>query len=125
MLKQNRASQFFNQDVSWDQSIFFPKGYEKLFLLIYFIFLPYITGIIFIFTVIAGFRPTLFKLIISNHNFLLTWALGYEVLALIVLLLIFKSAYSFIFFKRDTIHNKHRHRRKNIPIDIKLRLKKT
>jgi len=113
MLKQDRASQFFNQEVSWDESIFFPDGYEELFLLVYFIFLPYITGIVFIFTVIARFKLSLFKLIMSNHNFLLTWALGYEVLAGIVLLFIFKNAYSFIFSKYDTIDDNHHNRYRN------------
>jgi len=68
---------------------------EKLFLAIYFVLLPYIAGLIFLFTYVAEGKPELFLSLNDESSFILTWAIGYEIIATLVLLYIIKSAISF------------------------------
>jgi len=75
--------------------LFFPQGFEKIFLGIYFIILPYIAGILFLFFFIAEATPKLFLTFYEKSSFILTWAIGYEVIAGLGLLYIVKMALSF------------------------------
>ena len=77
--------------------LFFPPGKEILFLGIYFIVLPYITGLLFIFFYISEGKAAVFGSITirSDANFFLVWTIGYEVLAAIILLWIAKDAIMF------------------------------
>jgi len=63
-------------------------------------FLPYITGLMFLFFYIAEGQPKLFLSLNENSPFILTWAMGYEILAILAILYIFKSAISFNRHKR-------------------------
>jgi len=78
-----------------DSPLFFPPGLEKIFLLIYFISLPYITGLIFLYFYVSDSKTDIFLSLNDNGSFIMTWAIGYEILAVIALLLIIKSAISF------------------------------
>jgi len=78
-----------------DSPLFFPEGFEKIFLGIYFIILPYIAGILFLFFYIAEATPKLFLTFYEKSSFILTWAIGYEVIAGLGLLYIVKMALSF------------------------------
>jgi len=84
-----------------DTPLFFPEGFEKIFLAIYFISLPYIAGLLFLFFYVAEGKPELFASLSNNSSFILTWCIGYEVLAAIILLSIIKSAISFSLVKRN------------------------
>jgi hypothetical protein len=71
---------------------FFPEGYEKIFLGIYLLILPYLTGILFLFFYVAGGHIDLFTSLYDKQNFLLNWCIGYEILAVITLFYIMISA---------------------------------
>jgi hypothetical protein len=87
---------FTEQEVTFDDTpLFFPEGFEKIFLFIYFISLPYITGLLFLFFYVAEGKEELFLSLNEQSSFILTWAIGYEFLAGLAILLIIKSAITF------------------------------
>ena len=93
---RNRASKFSKQEVDITQTpLFFPEGYEKIFIAIYFITLPYIAGVLFQYFYIADAKMEIFLPIYQNSLTILIWAIGYEIIAVIVLLYIMKLAFSF------------------------------
>lgn len=79
-----------------EASIFFPKKYEKLYLLVYFILLPYTVGLLFLFIYIGSGDINFFMEIGEEAFFLWTWAIGYEVLASIAIIYIIKLTISSI-----------------------------
>ncbi len=83
-----------NVDLS-ETPLFFPQGFEKIFLAIYFVVLPYIAGLLFLFFYIAEGKAELFLSLNDDSSFILTWAIGYELLATLAILLIIKNAISF------------------------------
>ena len=96
--------------------LFFPPGKEMLFLGIYFLILPYIAGLLFLFFYVSEGEASVFGSITVNSdaNFFLVWIIGYEILATIAILWIIKNA---IFFsmqnakKASTPPKSGRHRR--------------
>ena len=79
-----------------ESPLFFPEGYEKIFLAIYFITLPYISGLFFLFFYVAGGSPELFLSLHEKQAFILTWAIGYENIAALILLWIVKMSLGFV-----------------------------
>ena len=93
----NVPKKFTQQDVDLAQTpLFFPEGFEKIFLLLYFITLPYITGLFFLFFYAAEGSIELFLSLNDNASFLLTWTIGYEIIATLILLYIVKMAVGFV-----------------------------
>ena len=93
---KNKEEKFLHKNVTFeDTPLFFPAGFEKLFLLIYFITLPYITGLLFLFFYVANGKKELFLSLNDDASFIMTWAIGYEIIAVLTLLWIVKSAISF------------------------------
>jgi len=93
---RNQDSSFTQQDLDFEDSpLFFPAGLEKLFLLIYFILLPYITGLLFLFFYVAKAKYEAFTSMNQDSSFLFTWVIGYEILAVMMLIYIIKLAVSF------------------------------
>jgi hypothetical protein len=93
---KNKSSKFSQQEVDLSETpLFFPEGYEKLFIAIYFISLPYIAGLLFQFFYIADGKKELFLSLNEQSSFILTWAIGYEIIATFILLYIIKMAISF------------------------------
>lgn len=79
-----------------ESPLFFPEGYEKIFLTIYFITLPYISGLFFLFFYVAGRSPKLFLSLHEKQAFILTWAIGYEIIAALIMLWIVKMSLGFV-----------------------------
>lgn len=75
--------------------LFFPEGFEKLFLAIYFVTLPYIAGLFFLFFYVSGGSLDTFTSLNREQAFILTWAIGYEIIASLILLWIFKMGVVF------------------------------
>ena len=101
---------FTKQEVKLqDTPLFFPEGFEKVFLAIYFVSLPYILGLIFLFFYIAEGKLEVFVSVNSESPFFITWAIGYEILAALIILWIIKSAISFTNqnTKKKNIHRLH------------------
>ncbi|HEY9129059.1 MAG TPA: hypothetical protein VIN02_04415 [Sulfurovum sp.] len=94
--KSNSAKspvKFTQKNVELAQTpLFFPEGFEKLFLAMYFVTLPYVAGIFFLFFYVSGGSFETFSSLNQNQAFILTWAIGYEIIASLVLLWIFKMA---------------------------------
>jgi len=78
-----------------DTPLFFPRGLEKIFLAIYFITLPYIAGLLFLFFFVGKGKMELFNSLSNESSFIFTWIIGYEIIAILILLYIFKAAMSF------------------------------
>lgn len=93
---RNKNNNFSEQNVDLAKTpLFFPAGYEKAFLAIYFVSLPYITGLLFQFFYIADAKVELYLSLSKNSSFIFAWAIGYEILATLLLLSIIKMAISF------------------------------
>ena len=93
------GGKFSQQEVNLaDSPLYFPDGFEKIFLTLYIISLPYITGLLFLFFYVADGKIELFLSLNEDSSFLLTWSIGYEILAALALLWIIKSA---IVFSRE------------------------
>jgi hypothetical protein len=92
-----KQTQFFKKKISFsDAESFFPNGYETLFLLTYIIVLPYIAGLIFLLLFFSNLNISIMQSIYNSHSFFLTWCVGYEILAITLLIVIFKK---FLFMK--------------------------
>lgn len=98
---RNRSSKFSKQEVDMTQTpLFFPEGYETIFMAIYFITLPYLAGTLFQYFYIADAKIEIFLAVYEKSMFMLIWAIGYEIIAAIILLYIIKLAFSFRSTKR-------------------------
>ncbi len=69
-------------------SILLPEGKEKIFLAIYALVLPYITGLFFLFFYICEGNFTLFNVLMDSHSYFLTWCIGYEILMIMTLVIL-------------------------------------
>ncbi len=81
-------------DLSKTPILFFPPGKEMLFFGIYFAILPYITGLLFVFFYVARGKAAIFGSLnvgLDSSVFIL-WMIGYEILAVIIVLWIIKNA---------------------------------
>ena len=93
---RNYDDKFSQQKITFDTiPLLFPPGLEGLFSFIYFMILPYIAGHMFFFFYVAKSKMELFLSIYEHSSFILTWAIGYEILAVLILLYIIKLAISF------------------------------
>ena len=94
---RNKLTDFMNADVSDSEFGIIPEGYSGITYLTIFLFLPEIAGIAFIFFYVSDGSLATFQE--TDIDYLLTWIVGYEIVAALVLLLIFKKAMIFIFSK--------------------------
>ena len=93
---RNTSDKFTQQKITFDDTpLFFPAGMEKFFLLLYFILLPYTAGLLFLFFYVGEGKIELFLSLNEDSSFIMTWAIGYEIIAALMLLWIVKSAISF------------------------------
>ncbi len=94
---KRKNTSFAQQEVDLKKTpfLFFPPGKEMLFLGIYFVTIPYIVGLVFLFFYVSNGNASIFGSLSTDSNFFLVWALGYEIVAVFILLMIVKSAISF------------------------------
>lgn len=87
---------FSQQEIDLQKTpLFFPEGFEMIFMGIYFAILPYIAGILFLFFYVADSSADLFSSIYEQSFFVLTWSMGYEILATLLLLYVIKMSLTF------------------------------
>ena len=93
----NRAASYMRQEVDFQKTpfLFFPPGKEFLFLAIYFVTLPYIVGLIFLFFYVSNGEASIFGAVSTDSNFFLVWIIGYELLAAFIVTWIVKNAIMF------------------------------
>jgi len=87
---RKKQDSFGSQNIDINDYIVSPAGLEGLVLSLYFILIPYITGALFLFVFIAQVRFEKF-LQLDLASLFVVWAIGYEALALIILVAIFIS----------------------------------
>ena len=95
-------------DLNKTPILFFPPGKEMLFLGIYFITLPYITGLLFLFFYVAKAKAAIFSSLDESSSFFLVWMVGYEILATVVILWIMKNAVSYSIKASQAAHRAHK-----------------
>ena len=87
---------FGKQEIDLESTpLFFPKGFEKFFIVIYILTLPYVAGLLFTFIYLANSDYKLFLTLNKETPAILTWAIGYEILATLILIYIIKMAIQF------------------------------
>ena len=87
---------FTEQEVDLQKTpLFFPEGYENIFLTLYFIFLPYLVGILFLFFYASKGDIEFFLSVNELSPIIVTWSIGYEIIAIMIVLYIIKMAFSF------------------------------
>ncbi len=97
---RSKAVQYMQQNVELGETplLFFPPGKEMLFLGIYFITVPYIVGLLFLFFYISNMQVSIFQSIGMDTSVFFVWIIGYEILAVFIILYIIKSAIAFAIF---------------------------
>ncbi|CAA6813727.1 MAG: Unknown protein [uncultured Sulfurovum sp.] len=89
-----KSKSFFTKNIILSDYIHLPESLQKFFLLTTFILIPYILGV-FIMSVVMGYK-TLKDFTTFNFDlYMLSWTIGYETMALILLIIIIKSAIVF------------------------------
>lgn len=92
--KHHRISQvkesFADKKIDFSNYLIAPNGYEGIFYTIYFISIPYLVGLIFLFFYVAKAVHQNFALL-DLTLFLIIWAIGYEIIGAIILIFIFIS----------------------------------
>jgi hypothetical protein len=97
MRKKEKEKGFLSKSVILSDYIYLPEGFKNLFVLTLFILVPYLfgTAVILSLLLLDVFKSSdAFNL----NSFMLTWTVGYELIAFILLLLIIKSA---LFFRES------------------------
>ena len=84
-VKKKSPSSFGSQIIDFRKYTFVPEGYEGIMYVIYLIAIPYIFGAVFLFFYISHGVASNFMLL-DTSAFLIVWAIGYEIVAAIVLL---------------------------------------
>ena len=89
--KKNRVKKkptsFTKQEVNFKDYLYVPEGWETFVYAFYIICIPYIAGAIFLFFTVAGAEFDSFKLL-DMSAFLIVWAIGYEIVATLMLITI-------------------------------------
>jgi len=93
-IKQKHSQSFLHQRFDLHEFFNLPDGVGNILFFIAFILIPYIVGVIFIFITIAGIDFKIFEGI-NIKEYPIYWAIGYEIIAFLLLLLILKSALEF------------------------------
>ncbi len=90
--RRRTEASFAQKEIDVKSFIIAPEGYETFMFIIYFLTVPYLTGLAFLYLFIANASFSHF-LNFNISSFFVIWAIGYEVVAAIALTLI---AYTFI-----------------------------
>jgi len=89
-LRVKKDVSFESREVDINRFIISPEGMEGFVLSLYIIIIPYIMGAIVLFLFVAGSDVEKF-LIMDLTTFFIVWAIGYEVVAVSILSVIFYS----------------------------------
>jgi hypothetical protein len=90
---QEKAKKFLNKKIYLNDLINLPEGLASSLFLGLFITVPYLLGLLFIFIILAKASFHTYESIESSFAF--SWVIGYEFLAVFLLLMILKSSLHF------------------------------
>ena len=96
--KQKKTTEevdFGSRKIDLNDYLIVMRGYESIFYGIYFICIPYIIGLIFLFFYVAEGAYSNFSLL-DLTSFIIIWAIGYEVTGALILCAIFISYIKFL-----------------------------
>ena len=102
---RNKKTTFSSQDVDIKDYIISPEGWEGIMFTFYFFSIPYIAGIIFLFLFIARADMESF-LVFDLTSFFVVWAIGYEIVASILLIIIFISYLKYMSTDKPVVSNR-------------------
>lgn len=88
--RNTKQDNFGSQNININDFILSPEGWETAMFSIYFLAIPYLVGVLFLFLFIAHASVTNF-FILEFGAFLIVWSIGYEVIAISLLISIFIS----------------------------------
>jgi len=91
--KIDAEQKFLSQNITLNDYMHLPEELEKLFILSSFILIPYIFGLFILY--IIAFKEFNQFIKFNFDMLMLTWTVGYETIAILLLLAIVKSAFSF------------------------------
>ncbi len=91
--KRDKAQKFLNKKIYLTDFINLPEGLASGIFVGLFITIPYLLGVVFIFIIVAKADFHIFDKMETSFAF--SWVMGYEFLALFLLLMIFLSAIRF------------------------------
>jgi len=86
---RDKLAEFMSADVQDSELGIIPEGYGGITYIVFLLFAPWIMGTLFMFFYVSGGSIDTFNSLDSNA--LLTWVIGYEILAALILLIIFKK----------------------------------
>ena len=84
---------FLQREFDYRDYIFAPEGYEGIMLFFYIMTIPYLVALSFLFLFIAKSSYQLF-LEFNLASFLVIWAIGYEICAVLAIIIFFYSWFS-------------------------------
>jgi cellulose synthase/poly-beta-1,6-N-acetylglucosamine synthase-like glycosyltransferase len=90
-----KQESFGSQNINMNDYILSPEGWESFMFFIYFLAIPYLAGILFLFLFIAHANVTNF-FVLNLSTFFIIWAIGYETIAALLLLSIFISYLNYL-----------------------------
>ncbi len=90
--RRRKEASFAQKEIDVKSLVIAPEGYETFMFIIYFLTIPYLVGLAFLYLFIATASFSNF-LNFKISSFFVIWAIGYEVVAIITLTLI---GYAFI-----------------------------
>jgi len=93
--KKHKAASFGEQEVDLNKYLISPAGLEGLMYSIYFLLIPYAVGALFLFFFIAHVSFDKF-LQLDLASLFIVWAIGYELIAFMLLFIIFLSYLSYL-----------------------------
>lgn len=85
--KENEED-FLSQEIDYRNFVFAPEGYEAPVFFVYLLTLPYLIGLSFLFLFVARASYEYF-LEFNLSSYFVIWAIGYEVSAVLLLIIIF------------------------------------
>lgn len=89
-----KPKSFFSKHIILSDYIYLPESLQNLFLISLFILIPYTFGLI-IMTLVIDYKSFSEYTEFNFELFMLTWTIGYETIAIILLLIIIKNAILF------------------------------
>ena len=89
-VKRHNAASFGAQKVELNHYLISPAGFEGIMYTLYFVLIPYSVGALFLFLFIAHVSFEKF-LQLDLASLFIVWAIGYEMLAVLLLFFIFLS----------------------------------
>lgn len=90
-IRQKKEEDYFNKSFNYRNFIFAPEGFEEVMVGIYILLLPYLMGLLFLYLFIAEGN---FEFFVEFNlvSFFVIWAIGYEVIAGLIMLFIVLGA---------------------------------